>query len=260
VVEVQHTIDTLLREGKQLALAADRPPSELSGLGPELTARLNGGLVCRIESPDGEVRRGILDYLATKLEAEIPSAVRDFVAANFTSHAWELSGALNRLQATSQALACKITLAMAEETLAEMIRQGSRPVRLADIEHAVCNVFGLEAKSLQSGAKARAVSQPRMLAARYVARPQTHAGGAQRDRPALWPPQPQHGDLRAAEGRRLDGRARLARFGGPEMDRGGGGEAGGGLSEGGVAPRTFSLYPGTPRARLIDCCYILACL
>lgn len=174
VVEVLHTMDTLLREGKQLVMAADRPPAELHGLGPELTARLNGGMVCRIESPDCDVRRGVVDYLAAKLEVEIPADVREFVAANLTSHARELSGALNRLQATSQALGCKVTLAMAEEALAEMIRQGSRMVRLTDIEQAVCNVFGLEAKSLQSGAKARAVSQPRMLAM-WLARKHTRA-------------------------------------------------------------------------------------
>jgi chromosomal replication initiator protein len=174
MVELLHTIDTLLREGKQLVLSADRPPAELSGLGPELTARLSGGMVCRLESADGEVRRGIVDRLATRLEVEIPAEVRDFVAANFTSHARELSGALNRLQATSQALGCKVTLAMAEEALGEMICQSSRLVRLADIEQAVCNVFGLEAKSLQSGAKARSVSQPRALAM-WLARKHTRA-------------------------------------------------------------------------------------
>jgi chromosomal replication initiator protein len=174
VVEVLHTIDTLLREGKQLVMAADRPPADLGGLGPELTARLHGGMVCRIEPPDAEVRRGIVDFLATKLEVAIPADVRAFVAANLTSHARELSGALNRLQATSQALGCKVTLAMAEEALAEMIRQGSRLVRLADIEHAVCSVFGLDSKSLQSAAKARAVSQPRMLAM-WLARKHTRA-------------------------------------------------------------------------------------
>ena len=46
-VELLHTIDTFLREGRQLVFAADRSPAELPELGPELTTRLTSGLVCR---------------------------------------------------------------------------------------------------------------------------------------------------------------------------------------------------------------------
>jgi len=37
-------------------------------------------------------------------------------------------------------------------------------VRLADIERAVCDAFGLEPRTLQSARKAKSVSHPRMLA------------------------------------------------------------------------------------------------
>jgi chromosomal replication initiator protein len=63
---------------------------------------------------------------------------------------------------------------MAQEALAEMIRDGSRVVRLADIEKAICDTFGLEPESLQSGRKAKAVSHPRMLAM-WLARKYTRA-------------------------------------------------------------------------------------
>jgi chromosomal replication initiator protein len=52
LVEVLYTIDTLLREGRQLIFAADRPPSELRPLGPEIITRLTGGLGGRLESGD----------------------------------------------------------------------------------------------------------------------------------------------------------------------------------------------------------------
>ena len=63
---------------------------------------------------------------------------------------------------------------MAEEALAEMIDHQGRAVRLADIEKAVCDVFGLEPESLQSGRKGQA-GQPSADAG-HVAGPQTHAG------------------------------------------------------------------------------------
>ena len=59
-VELLHTIDTFLREGRQLVFAADRSPAELAELGPELTTRLTSGLVCRIEPPDYATRLGIV--------------------------------------------------------------------------------------------------------------------------------------------------------------------------------------------------------
>ncbi len=173
-VELLHTIDTFLREGRQLAFAADRSPAELAELGPELTTRLTGGLVCRIEPPDYASRLGILSHMARRINLHLPAEVQQYVAARLTTHARELSGALCRLKATSQAIGRPISLAMAEESLADLIRQSGRVVRLLDIEKAVCDVFGLEPTSLQSDEKAKRVSHPRMLAM-WLARKHTRA-------------------------------------------------------------------------------------
>lgn len=121
-------------------------------------------MVCRIESPDYETRLGILTQMAKRLDVRLPDDVRSFVASRLTSHPRELSGAICRLRATSQALSGPIDLAMAEEALADMIRPGSRLVRLPDIAKAVCDTFGLDPRSLQSSRKAKSVSHPRMLA------------------------------------------------------------------------------------------------
>ncbi len=100
--------------------------------------------------------------------------MQQFIASRLTNHPRELSGALCRLQATSHSLGRPISLAMAEEALADMIRHNGRVVRLPDIEKAVCEVFGLEPASLQSDAKGRRVSHPRMLAM-WLARKHTRA-------------------------------------------------------------------------------------
>ncbi len=173
-VELLHTIDTLLREGRQLVFAADRPPAELAELGPELTTRLGSGMVCRIEPPDYTTRLGIVGQMAQRLGVSVPADVQRLIASRLTSHAREISGALCRLQATSEALQRPITLALAEEALGEMIRHHSRVVRLGDIQKAVCDVFGLEPASLQSDGKTKRLSHPRMLAM-WLARKHTRA-------------------------------------------------------------------------------------
>ncbi len=163
-VELLHTIDTLLNQRRQLVFAADRSPTELAELGPEITTRLASGMVCRIEVPDYATRLGIVRQLARRMKLHLPDEVQQYVASRLTNHARELSGALCRLQATSEALAKPITLAMAEEALQEMIHHSTRMVRLGDIEKAVCEVFGLEPECLQTDDKSQRVSHPRMLA------------------------------------------------------------------------------------------------
>lgn len=173
-VELLYTIDALQREGHQLVFSADRPPAELADLGQELTTRLQGGMICRLEPPEYETRLGIVRQMGEQMGLKVPAEVQTFIAARLTNHARELSGALCRLQATSQSLGVPIGLAMAEEALGELIRNSSRAVRLVDIEKAVCSAFGLEAQTLQSSRKAKRVSQPRMLAM-WLARKYTRA-------------------------------------------------------------------------------------
>jgi chromosomal replication initiator protein len=86
------------------------------------------------------------------------------VAGQITAGARELRGALHRLQAMSAAYARPVTAEMADEALRELARQCTRSVRLADVEQAVCNVFGVEPAQLRSDRKGRSLSDPRMLA------------------------------------------------------------------------------------------------
>lgn len=176
--ELLQTIDAMLAAGRQVVLAADRSPAELAAemgeLGGELANRLSGGLVCRLDPADFETRLGIVRSLAARLEVEIPADVQGFVAGQFTSHAWELAGALNRVQATSMALALPVTRDLAEQALSDLIRDAARVVRLPDIERAVCAAFGLEPETLHSSRKSKGVTHPRMLAM-WLARKHTRA-------------------------------------------------------------------------------------
>ncbi len=174
LVELLYTIDTLIRRRRQAVFAADRPPHDLRALGGELLSRLQAGMACRIEPPDYPTRLGILTRMGLKMGITLAPEVSEFVAARLVNHARELSGALCRLHALNRATGKPVTLEMAQDALAEMIHDGSRAIRLADIEKAICDTFGLEPESLQSNRKAKSVSQPRMLAM-WLARKYTRA-------------------------------------------------------------------------------------
>ena len=174
LVELLYTIDTVIRDGRQVVLAADRPPSELRGLGAELVTRIEGGMICPVEPPGHAARLGIVARMAAQAELEVPQEVQEFIATRLTNHARELSGAICRLQAKSEAFDCRVTLDMAEEALADMVRHGGRLVRLPDIQRAVCENLGLEPETLKSGRKAKAINHARMLAM-WLARKHTRA-------------------------------------------------------------------------------------
>jgi chromosomal replication initiator protein len=174
LVELLHTIDTLHRAGGQLVLAADRPPTELAGLGPELTARMAAGLVCGLSPPERPARRAILERLAVQRQVAVPAEVLDVLAERLPGDARRLAGALNRLEVASHALAVPITTALTAQTLGDLFQTAQRPVELPDIERAVCEVFGVERPDLHSPRKSKAVAQPRMLAM-WLARKHTRA-------------------------------------------------------------------------------------
>jgi chromosomal replication initiator protein len=174
LVELVHTIDTLLRAGRQLVFAADRSPAAMRSLGDELYTRLSGGMICRLEAPEYSTRLGIVRNTAARLGITLPVDVAAFIASNFTTQSRELQGALNRLHAASLAHNRPISLALAEEVLSELIDCQGRIVKLSDIDRAVCNVCGLDSQSLQSNCKAKTVSHPRMLAM-WLARKYTRA-------------------------------------------------------------------------------------
>lgn len=178
IQELQHTLDALQRQGKQVVLGCDRDLDALSELGPDLLTRLRGGMNARILPPDYDVRHGIVAAICTKRGLEVPAEVVHYVATHMTRHARELYGAVNRLEASSLMLGAPISEELAVEALADLVRSSGRSVRLADVERAVCRAFGIPSGSLQTAKRARNVNHPRMLAM-FLARKHTHAALAE---------------------------------------------------------------------------------
>ena len=178
LVEVLYTIDTLLREGRQLVFAADRPPSELRPLGPEIITRLTGGLVCGMQAADYATRLEIIRGLALQKSLAAPEDVLAYLAAQLPGDARQLAGAMHRLTAAAAAYQATINLEFVQHTLADLMQATRRAVRLPEIAGAVCSLFGLETEQMQSGGKSPAVSHPRMLAM-WLARKYTRSASSE---------------------------------------------------------------------------------
>lgn len=172
--EFLHTFQQIVSHGGQIVTAADCHPRLLKKMSDELVTRLLCGMVCRLEAPDAATRREITRVKRTELNAQISDDALDYVARRFVHSVREIEGAVNTLYAWQQMTGRWVGLPMARQALSDLERDCIRIVRLADIERAVCDLFGVEDKDLKGTCRTRSISQPRMLAM-FLARRHTQA-------------------------------------------------------------------------------------
>jgi chromosomal replication initiator protein len=166
--ELLVTIDSLHERGKQVVLACDCSPQELLKVSSDLASRISGGLAVPLELPDFATRQGLVRQFIAEMHPVIGLTIDDeivvVIATQVAGSARQLRGAINRLIVTSEALRKPLTADLARTILAEYVQQITPSVKLADIQRAVCDVFGVEASSLKSASKTRTIVEPRMLA------------------------------------------------------------------------------------------------
>jgi chromosomal replication initiator protein len=172
--EMLHTLDALLRESRQIVLAADRSPSELMSLGQELPARISGGIVCQLQPLDVPTRCDVLQQLALQRSLTISGSLASRIAERTTGDARQLAGFMNRLWATCQAIGESPSAALVDQLLDELFPNRGSVVRLDDIQRVICEEFGIDQEQLKSDGRSRRISQPRMLAM-WLARKHTRA-------------------------------------------------------------------------------------
>ncbi|MCA9169066.1 MAG: ATP-binding protein [Planctomycetales bacterium] len=178
ITELLHTIETLQREGRQVVLAADRSPTELSSLGAELLARIQSGLVCALESLDRKTRRAVLEQMAQLRDLQLTEQDLDVIADRTPGDARQLTGLINRLWATSEAHDAALSHEQIVTILDDLYPVSSAVVKLDDIQRVVCDEFGIDATTLKSSQRSRRISYPRMLAM-WLARKHTQAALAE---------------------------------------------------------------------------------
>src|SRR5207253_1231253 len=126
-VEFCHTLNALIDAGRQVVIAADRPPSDLESLDDRVRSRLAGGLVVEMGSLEEELRLEILKSRVAAARAhhagfDVPSPVLGFIAKQITHNGRDLDGALNRLLASNKLTGLPITMDMAERAVRDPIR------------------------------------------------------------------------------------------------------------------------------------------
>jgi chromosomal replication initiator protein len=168
--EFSHTLNSLIDAGRQVVIAADRPPAELESLDERVRSRLAGGLVVEIGALGEELRHEILRSRVAVARLhhptfDVPAPVLAHIAKSVTNNGRDLEGALNRLLAHSKLTGQPITMELAEREIRDLIRpQEPKKVKIEDIQRIVARHYNVSRGDLLSSRRTANVVRPRQVA------------------------------------------------------------------------------------------------
>ncbi len=166
--EFFHTFNALIDQNKQIVISADRAPGEIDGLEERIKSRLQWGLVVDLHPTDYELRLGILQ-IKSEMQAKhypdvkIVDGVIEFLAHRISTNVRVLEGALTRLYAFASLVGREVTLDVAQECLADILRASDRKVTVDEIIRKVADHYNLRMTDILSPKRARAIARPRQV-------------------------------------------------------------------------------------------------
>jgi chromosomal replication initiator protein len=168
--EFGHALNALLDAGRDVIVAADRPPNDLEALDERVRSRLGMGLCVEIAALDESLRLKILEARFAAARAlhptfDLSSPVLGFVAHAIRSNGRDLEGAVNRLLAHSTLTGQPLTVDAAEVAIRDLIRTHEpKRVKIEDIQKLVANHYSVSRADILSSRRTAVVVKPRQVA------------------------------------------------------------------------------------------------
>jgi len=169
--EFFHTFNAVHREGGQVVLTSDRPPSEISRLEDRLRSRFEGGLTVDVAAPDFELRVAIANIKAEALGLAVPPEAAQLIAANITDTR-AIEGFLRRLTTEVATRHAAVTAELVSSLL-NIKNQGngvafgpeksSKRVSTQEVLDSVAAYFGLKTTAIKGAKRDRPIARPRQV-------------------------------------------------------------------------------------------------
>ena len=175
--EFFHTFNALVDQNKQIIISADRAPGEIKDLEERIKSRLQCGLVVDLHPTDYELRLGILQskveqYSAQYQDVNFDKNVLEFLALRISTNVRVLEGALTRLFAFASLVGRHITLEVAQDCLADILRASERKITVEEIQRKVSEHYNIRLSDMIGPKRLRTYARPRQIAM-YLAKQMT---------------------------------------------------------------------------------------
>lgn len=168
--EFCHTLNALIDAGKQVVIAADRPPSELDSLDERVRSRLSGGLCVEMKGFDELLRQKVVEARVQAARTmqpnfDVPAAVVRYIASVIQTNGRDLDGAVNRLVAHATLTGVPLSLETAEQAIRDLIRMREpKRVKIEDIQKLVASHYSISRPDILSSRRTATVVRPRQIA------------------------------------------------------------------------------------------------
>lgn len=172
--EFFHTFNTLVNFNRQIVLASDRHPRELTTLEDRLRSRFQGGLVADIGPPELETRIAIMELWARERDIQVPTKVLHVIAERSSSCIRELNGLFNQIAARLRLHGGgNLSVRRAEATL-NRYEKPAEQISIGHIVEVIAAAFNLDSETLKGKKRVARVNHARQVAM-YLAREMTES-------------------------------------------------------------------------------------
>lgn len=162
--EFFHTFNDLYQNNKQIIIASDRSPKDMSALEERLRSRFSSGLLQDIQTPDYETRVAILRKKASQEGYLVDNDVIDFIAQKLDTNIREMEGILSKVVFYSSLIGKpSATMEDAKEALKDSNEPEKESLDAEKILQTVCQFFKISKEELIGKKKNKEIVEPRQL-------------------------------------------------------------------------------------------------
>ena len=163
-----HIFNHLHQNNKQLVMTSDCPPMDMQGMEERLLTRFRWGLTTRLERPDKELRKKILQNKVLSDGLSIPANVIDFIAENVTENVRDLEGIVVSLMAHSIINNREIDMNLARRVVEQSIKFERKRITVQKIQDTVSEFFDIKKELIQSSSRKREIVQARQVTMFFI--------------------------------------------------------------------------------------------
>jgi len=162
--EFFHIFNALHDNQRQIVISSDCPPRQIPTLEERLHSRFEWGLIADIQPPDIETKIAILRKKAEGERVSLPENVALFIASKVKTNIRELEGGLIRLIAYASLTGRDIDLALAQETLRDLLHTEEKPITIEMIQKFVADHYNVKLADLKAKNNSKSIAVPRQIA------------------------------------------------------------------------------------------------
>ncbi|MCM1291023.1 MAG: chromosomal replication initiator protein DnaA [Prevotella sp.] len=156
--------NSLHQQGKKLIFTCDRPPVELDGISDRLIDRFKWGVTERLNKPDFQLRKQILQFKANKNGLDIPEEIINMIAENATGSVREIEGVVMGILTRSIMTGGEINRELVEQVMSHNIKKPIQKIVNFDmIVETTADSFSLNPDVIFGKSRVKEIAEARQI-------------------------------------------------------------------------------------------------